>query len=132
MNITPTTYAHALLEVHRAKKLDRPAERRFFELVRRENRSSWIPDIIRRFAILRDRHGGRTRVRIIAARKEVKKIIPQVKRKFGRKTRVEFVVTLDLIGGVQFFINDQTFIDASVKHQLDNMFSKSESRMANR
>ena len=124
MNAAPQTYARAILEVYRTRKFDRMAAKRFFEIIRRSNRVAWIPEIVERFAVLRDRAEGKTRVRFTAARKEMKKMIPEVKRKFGRKTEVDFIVDPTLIGGIELFVNNERIIDASVRGQLARIFSK--------
>ena len=123
MTTTPAIWAQALLEVHRAKKLNRRAVRNFFDCVRRERHAGWIPEIIRRFGILLDRHWGRTRVHVCGAHQEAKKFIPKIKRTFGHRAAIEFTVHPALIGGIRLEINDEVIIDASVQAQLEHMFS---------
>ena len=124
MNYTPAIYAQSLLEVEREKGLSKPTVRRFVEIVRRNNHTSRLPEIIMRFEDLFYRTRGITRVEITLARRDVEKILPRVRGAFGRKTEVRFSVKPEIIGGVVVTIDRETVIDASVKRQLERMFSK--------
>ena len=124
MNYTPAIYARSLLEVQREKGLLKSIVARFVGIVRRNNHTSWLSEIITRFEDLFYRTRGITRVEVIAARSDVEKILPKVRRAFGRKTEVRFSVKPEIIGGVIFTINRETLIDASVRRQLERMFVK--------
>ncbi|GEM_PF-2159149 len=125
MNYTPAIYARSLLEVHREKNLSKSAVARFMMIVRRNNHTAWIPQIITRFEDLMYRSKGITRVEVIAARNDLKKMLPKVRRAFGRKAEVQFSLKPDIIGGVIFNINRDVIIDASAKTAIERMFTHS-------
>ena len=124
MPYTPAAYAHALIETHAARKLSRPASRRFFEIVRKNGHSNWLPEIFERLRELSYRARGARRIELTAARSDGKKFIPSVRRLFGRKADIQFSVKPELLGGIVLKIDGETMIDASVRRQLDQMFTK--------
>lgn len=93
-------------------------------MVRRDKHTAWIPEILKRFQILLDQARGRTRVRLTGARREAKRFIPHLRKKFGRRAVIEFALDPIIIGGIVLDINDEIVIDASVRRQLDRMFMK--------
>ncbi|OHA09470.1 MAG: hypothetical protein A3B37_02090 [Candidatus Sungbacteria bacterium RIFCSPLOWO2_01_FULL_59_16] len=117
------TYAQALLELSRERKLKPAAMRNFIALLRREKRTSWLPEILRRFETLLRRERGIRKIEVLAARRELQSVVKKARREFGRRAEIAFAVDPALIGGAVCTIDDEIVIDASVKTQLDRMFA---------
>lgn len=125
MNYTPAIYARSLLEVQKEKGLSKSIVARFVKIIRKNNHTSWIPQIIERFEDMLYTSKGITRVEVIGARREGKKMLPKIKKSFGKKAETHFSLKPDIIGGIILHINRETIIDASIAGAIDRMFAHS-------
>ena len=116
-------YANAFVELAGEKRMDRALVRNFLSCIRANGDMPQLTDIIRQIEKLLFTKEGITKVEVQAARDISKEFERGLRAEFGAYADIHFSVTPEIIGGAVIRVQDEILIDASVKRQLDILFS---------
>lgn len=122
MTYTSDIYARALCALAYEQKLDEAAISRFLRLARRSGDFSHLPQIFHLFRTYYDLATGTTRIEIAAARNP-DRVAEKLAKQLGGNVVIEKKIQPKLIAGVRLCINGRIVIDATVRRQLQRMFS---------
>jgi|TARA_B110000305_G_C19262800_1_gene550396 F-type H+-transporting ATPase subunit delta len=96
----------------------------FIRLLIENKRLNVLPVISEMFHELKDADEGTIEAELIFAidppKKEIEALIKSLEKKFNKKIEAKILVDEKIIGGAKILVGD-TFIDASIKGQLENL-----------
>lgn len=99
-----------------------PQMEKFIDLLLKNGRMDFLPEILHSFAEMHDRADGIRRARLTVVREAPESLLVNlralVKEKTGDDVVIEVIIDPTVIGGFVFDIDDY-LLDASVKRQLD-------------
>lgn len=121
--VTPAQLAQLVIEVAGGADIDDQG-RNFLKLLADNRRLGFLPEIARRFQVLKDEAEGLVDVQVTTAApvagNELHEITAALEKRFGRKVRVHASVDPALIGGAVVRAGDLV-IDGSLKSRLERM-----------
>lgn len=95
---------------------------RFLGILRKERDGAKLERILKAAEMLHLRESGLRKVRVDAASVLPKSIKTEIKKLFGGKIYMEERENPELLAGLRIWVDEEIFIDASAKRQLEKLF----------
>lgn len=126
MKYTTKQYANSLLSALEGKSAKAQGEslRRFFSILQRNGDASKRSQIMEEVRRTYFKKNGTHKVEVEMAANPPASLKKDIEGALGKKIVLSERLSPELVGGIKIFIDDETLVDASIKTQLDKLFTR--------